>query len=341
MGGSGRLARAATWLEHQVDRLRPAPRGEPMIAPYWGLQTPDGILLRGRVLMARPVTRSMPDASRLTNLRHMLSLFVTRELPGVAVEALGYRARTDEEGYFALRLPVADGEAQTEITICIAETGVTAQVPIFAVRPGAQFGVISDIDDTIMQTGAYSLARNLWTTLTGNSATRHVFDDAVQLLKLLSQDGRNPVFYVSSSPWNLHGFLTDVFRRVGLPAGPMFLRDLGIDEDRFITGSHGAHKSNSIDRILAARPSLGFTLIGDTGQHDAAIYLDVVRRHEGRVRRVILRKAGSSVAASVSSAVDEIARSGVPVTLAADYRDVIAALASTDQWPETQPRDLP
>ncbi len=56
-----------------------------------------------------------------------------------------------------------------------------------------------DIDDTMMQTGAYSLARNLWTTFTGSALTRDVFPDAVALMTRL-HDGMNPVFYVSSAP---------------------------------------------------------------------------------------------------------------------------------------------
>ena len=111
------------------------------------------------------------------------------------------------------------------------------------------------------------------------------------LLDRLSEGGRNPVFYVSSSPWNLHHFLEAVFDRAGLVPGPMFLRDLGITADP-AENSHGGHKGAAIDTLMEANPELPFWLLGDTGQHDAEIYLDAARRHPGRVLRVALREPG-------------------------------------------------
>ena len=125
-------------------------------------------------------------------------------------------------------------------------------------RPDARFGVISDIDDTVMHTGAWSLTRNLWTTLTGDEDSRIVFADAVALLAQLAEGGRNPVYWVSSSPWNLYGFLTSVLFRAGLPEGPLFLRDWGIGPGRFPAGSHGTHKARSIGHhpCRQSRPAL-------------------------------------------------------------------------------------
>jgi len=101
--------------------------------------------------------------------------------------------------------------------------------------PNAEFGIISDIDDTLIKTEAWSLSRNLWNSLTGNAHSRYVFPDAIELIQTLHKQ-INPVFYVSSSPWNLHGFLTEIFDRAGLVRGPKFLRILGISESKFITG---------------------------------------------------------------------------------------------------------
>ena len=195
--------------------------------------------------------------------------------------------------------------------------------PALVPHPDARFGVISDIDDTMMQTGAYSLARNLWTTFTGSAATRRVFPDAVGLMERLTSEGRTPVFYVSSSPWNLHAFLEEVlFTRGDLPRGPVFLRDLGLSETKFVTAGHGNHKGAAIDRILAANPGLPFVLIGDTGQHDAAIYRAAAERHPGRIAGVILREPGRGADATDLAEIEGLSGLGVPVRHGADYRNV-------------------
>lgn len=319
MSLKARLAPIAHRLERRLDRHRPARAGRPLIDPYSGFETPDGVVLRGRVLTALRRGNPRADASRWANFRQMVSLFLTDEVAQVRVSADGIETLTDEEGYFRLIVPVPRNDRPTAMRVVLPDVGEAADVPVFLRSPGATFGVISDIDDTMMETGAYSLWRNLWTSLTGNALTRHVFPDAVALMERLSDGGRNPVFYVSSSPWNLHDFLTRIFVRAGLPLGPMFLRDLGISESQFITGTHGDHKGAAIDRILAANPGLDFVLIGDTGQHDAHVYRDAIRRHEGRIARVILRQPGPGPDAASRHAMEEIAAAGVPVDSARDY----------------------
>lgn len=181
-----------------------------------------------------------------------------------------------------------------------------------------------------MQTGAYSLAKNLWTTFTGSATTRRVFPDATVLMDHLSDHGRNPVFFVSSSPWNMHSFLEKVFDRAGLVAGPIFLRDLGISEDQFITRGHSNHKGDAIDRIMAANPDLPFVLIGDTGQHDAEIYLEACHRHGSRVLAVILREPGTGADEASRVAMAAMRRLGVIVAHGADFSEVAGVLERED-----------
>ncbi|CAN0581096.1 unnamed protein product, partial [Ectocarpus sp. 12 AP-2014] len=178
-----------------------------------------------------------------------------------------------------------------QIVIDLPDHDVQTSARVVVPSQQASIGVISDIDDTVMKTGAHNLALNLWTTATTFLSDREVFQDTAQLLKQL-HDGTNPVFYVSSSPWNLHSYLTSVFTTHDVPKGPLFLRDMGLSATKFVTESHGSHKGDAIDTILAANPTLDFVLIGDSGQHDAVVYHDAIERHPGRIRQVILRTAG-------------------------------------------------
>ena len=299
--------RTEPWLE----RIGAREGDAPVLEPYLGLATPEGLVLRGRVLTH--LRRATPDArqSRWVNLRQMSSLFLTDEVAGVEVRAEGASASSDAEGYVRLLVPARPGPwAAVDVEIAglpDTRTSFPARVP----GPEARWLVISDIDDTVIETGAHSLARNLWTTFTGSALTRQAHGDAGRLLGTLAEGERNPVFYVSSSPWNLHDFLDALLARHGLPRGPMFLRDLGVT-DHGIGQTHLGHKGAAIDAILGANPGLECWLVGDSGQRDAQVYRDAVRRHPGRVRGVALREPRPGAGADDSEAMATIEAMGVP-----------------------------
>nr|WP_256439181.1 phosphatase domain-containing protein [Rubellimicrobium arenae] len=260
----------------------------------------------------------------------MLSLFLTDEVAEVTVRARAHdlSAVTDEEGYFTLLVPWQDAQGWAEVAV--EAEGAEAVLPVQVTPSGAAFAVVSDIDDTVILTGAWSLWRNLWTTLTGNLGSRTVFPDAVELLARLSQGGRNPVFFVSSSPWNMHAFLEELLAQAGVVRAPLFLRDLGISEMQPLAATHGEHKGSVIDRLMAANPGLRFWLVGDTGQHDAAIYAAAAARHPGRVIRVTLRRAGR---VALEPPVAALRAAGIPVDLLDDYGPLLRDLAQRGDFP--------
>jgi phosphatidate phosphatase APP1 len=327
------LSRLEGLAEALLRRLRPPGGAAPVIEAYLGYSTPEHWVARGRVLtrLVRPEARA--GQGRLRNLVQMLALFLTDEVAEVEVRAPahGVSAVTDEEGYFTLLVPRdgASGWAAVEVEA----QGARAVLPVQVARPEARFAVVSDIDDTVIATGAWNLWRNLWTTFTGNLSTRRVFPDAVELLGRLSEDGRNPVFFVSSSPWNLHGFLEALFARAGLAKAPLFLRDLGVGEVQLVSSSHGSHKGSVLDRLLAANPDLSFWLVGDTGQHDAEIYAAAAQRHPGRIRRVTLRRAGRD---ALDAPVASLLGQRIPVDLLEDYGPLLREFA--DAGPDGVPR---
>lgn len=302
-----RIARTISRMEAYIPKRRFV--GEPLIQPFPGYATPDCLVARGRVI-GRPV-----------NHTRVISSFRTREMAGVAVAGGTVETVTDDEGYFTLRLP--RGEAEGWLSIPVQAGGHRATLPVLAPRRDARIGIVSDIDDTLMLTKAWSLPRNLWTTLRGRPDTRHVFPDSVAFVDRLGEGGRNPVFYVSSGPWNLLPFLEEVFRLNGLPRGPMFLRDWGVTEDHLLAIPAAIHKAQSIDTVMDANPGLPFVLLGDTGQHDAAIYLSAARRHPGRVARVVLRRAGPRP----PLAMDGFAALGIPVEIVDSFSMATALIS--------------
>jgi phosphatidate phosphatase APP1 len=289
------LHRAARLVESQIDRRLRARPGKLAISAYRGFGRPDEMLLRGRILLERPVTRAREAESLWRNLLNTYHRFQSDEVAGAKVRA-SYRDAvvetvSDDEGHFQVRLQPRELASHTlwhEAAIELPDSnGISAIAEVMIPSEAASFGVISDIDDTIVQTNATSLLRMV-RSIVNNAAARLPFEGVADLYQALHAE-RNPIFYVSSSPWNLYELLHDYMDLNRIPHGPMFLQDWGIDEKMLILASHTEHKLAQIQAVVDYYPTLKFVLIGDSGQHDPEIYLEVIRAHPGRVLAVFIR----------------------------------------------------
>lgn len=310
------------WDSARLRRRRSQPPADFRIEPYLGHGGAEGVVVRGRVLDDPPISDAVEGEGLGAAVRRSLRQFVTDELPGVplrvTVAGASVETVTDGEGYFlarlrpeALQAPWQDGLVEVAGDYRgLADAHPTA-VRIRVPDARASFGVISDVDDTIIQTGVQRIGMMLRQTFTGSALTRTPFPGAPDLYRDL-EAGTNPFFYVSSSPWNLHAFLLAFLRHRDFPLGPILLRDL-------IGGPEGrARKHGRIEEVLALHPQLPFVLIGDSGEHDPEIYADIVRAHPGRIRAVYIREVrldpGDGRVERITDAWDH----DVPFVLAAD-----------------------
>ena len=197
---------------------------------------------------------------------------------------------------------------------------------VFVPSENVEFGVISDIDDTVVPTGATRLWEMVKTTFMGNAYTRVPFPGVAAFYQALSKGlmgyENNPFFYVSSSPWNLYDFLRELMNIHHIPQGPLMLRDIGLSREHFFAGSHTEHKLIQIKRIFDIIRDTPFILIGDSGQHDAEIYLHVIRDFPGRVKMVYIRDVDPTNHEKVLTIASETGNLGVEMML---VRDTIEA----------------
>lgn len=138
---------------------------------------------------------------------------------------------------------------------------------------------------------------NLWRMIKlvyfGNAATRILFPGVADFFKAL-QSGLhghhgNPIFYVSSSAWNMYDVLSRFIEINHIPSGSLFLRDIEFSLQNLLSFSHAEHKREQIDPILQTYPELPFILIGDSGQQDPEIYEQVVSDYPGRILCIYIR----------------------------------------------------
>ena len=310
---------------------------------YAGYRNAEQLRLSGRVVRFR----NPLDAGdgTLTRMRAMLEIYDSHELPGIAVAlnglGLSATAITDDEGYFSFDLPLARPlPARTQWEQVVLTTpgremqAPSAEVPVMAPGLDNHWGIISDIDDTVIETGATDFVKNWRRVLVDQPRDRLAVPGAATLYKTIAGDHRaptRPFFYVSSSPWNLYGFLVEFMEHNGIPHGPMFLKDYGIDAAHLGGKSHDAHKLEAIETVLAFYPGHRFLLIGDNGQRDVAIYARVVEDFGPRVAAVFIRDVdGSCRSGPEGELLAGIEAAGVPTFCGAGFEDAVAVVATLD-----------
>jgi phosphatidate phosphatase APP1 len=337
------LLRSLLRAERHTERWEPGRRPDPktmMIQPYRSYGTANRLHVRGRVLHDRGLVRAGARDSRLRNLAQTWKRVFSAEVPGASVTAV-YKGRrvdgtSDAEGYFHLVLEGVEAEGthlweQVEVSI-LGKNGPirAALVPVLVPSDRAEFGIISDIDDTVIRTDATSLLRMLKTVLLENAHVRLPFEGVAAFYRALHR-GMNPIFYVSSGPWNLYDLLVHVFEIRGIPEGPLFLQDWGLEEGKLITRPHDDHKKEQIENIVATYRSLPFVLIGDSGQRDPEIYAEVAKTYADRIRAIYIRDVAPGARnAAVAELSAEITRAhGIPTLLVPDTLAAARHAAST------------
>jgi phosphatidate phosphatase APP1 len=279
------------------------------ILPYRGYGTPERFFLKGRVLEDRGITRAAEEDKLWENLLNTYKRLASREIPHARLQAR-FQGQTleieaDEEGMFELwiepKAPLPQDQTWHEVTLELLEPKVEEQeTPVHATGrvlvppPDAEYGVVSDIDDTILQTNATSLWRMARTVFFENAHTRLPFPGAAAFYRALHAGAQNtpqnPLFFVSNSPWNLYDLLAQFFELQDIPGGPLlFLRNWGVYEDELLPLDHEKHKLPLIRQMLELYEDLPFILIGDSGESDPEIYYQLIREYPGRILAIYIR----------------------------------------------------
>ncbi|MGL4608115.1 MAG: App1 family protein [Trueperaceae bacterium] len=278
--------------------------------PYLSYGTAQRVFIKGRVLESKALRTANKDDPKWHNFRSALKRFRSNEIANAKVRVSfqneSQELVTDEEGFFKMWLdlasPLSFQEAETlhfqHVHVELlgplreeqSETTFTGQIMI---SHGADFGIISDIDDTVLQSDATRVLKMAKHVLFGNARTRLPFEGVATFYQQLSRN-KNPLFYVSSSPWNLYDLLVEFLDVNDIPLGPLLLRDWGISDKELLPTGHAGHKLTAIQQILETYPSLPFILIGDSGQEDPEIYSQVVQKYPGRILVVYIRDVSGS-----------------------------------------------
>jgi phosphatidate phosphatase APP1 len=328
--------------------LRLRGRHLPMIVPFIGDGSTRRVRVGGRVVLGRPSAAApavgVPDAplptrrSRRAVLRASIARFLTVEVPGAVVTISGpgvdAQVRADRDGYLDVVLdvpPLTPGWHEFEMSL---REGPPVSAQVLVVDPAARVGLVSDVDDTIVETGLSRGIELVRATLLTPVRERTPLPGAAALYRAIvaPADGpQRPVFYVSTSPWNLHEMLLEYIALRRFPLGPLLLTDWGPSRSGLFRIGAQEHKVGLVRRMLDEHPQLGLVLVGDSGQRDPEIYAALAREHPDRILAVYIRRTRHALPgrlAEIDALAAEVTAGGVPM-LAVDDSVQIAAHAAT------------
>lgn len=308
------------------------------IVAYRGYGTTGRTLLQGRVLECEGVPPATDKDTLRANLLNTLKRVASDPAAGAVVRAtIGaekYELTCDNEGFFRewidLREPIAPGETWQKVDLELLAPLREGHAPVTAtallqIPPGTPaFGVISDLDDTVIQSRISNFLQAFRTVMLGNSRTRLPFPGVAAFYRALEKGGdgaqNNPIFYVSSSPWNIYDIISDFMEIQGIPSGPILLRDWDVHISALSSTWLKTHKDPLIREILDLYPAMPFILIGDNSQRDPEIYRSILDAYPGRILAIYIRNVEQNPerAAALQALANEVLAAGSAFVLADD-----------------------
>ena len=338
-------------------------RAPTRIQPYFGYRNKERLFITARALRSR--TSEFGKTGKWRAMRTMMAQFASHEVGDfpVALELVSptgetrrHQGITDKEGFvhFDIRLDggwdYAERPRWETVTFHFSNSEGDQCADGHVLAPGTATGlaIISDIDDTIIETGITgnfrAVMRNWRRILMEMPEERILVPGADMFYNALGGNqglpegeghagdslpaSRRPFFYVSSSPWNLFSYLVAYMRGRGLPLGPITLRDWGLNRETFGSASHGAHKIAAIEGIIATYPELKFALIGDDSQGDLTAFSEIAIKRPDRIRAVFIRKVGEAMTPEELAAKAALEAARIPLWLGEGYAEGHAFLGS-------------
>ncbi len=316
---------------------------KPVIMPFLGYAGEEKVVIMGCVVEETKISRHKFPKNKWKNIADIANRYWGIYIPFVRIK-ISYNGdeqivKANEKGIFEIIIDRSAKnenihEHNTEIHYEIIDTIIPSQEKIEATgnimntnENTAQYGVISDIDDTILVSYATSKLRKLYILLLKNAKSRVAFSGIAAFYKALrngtNHEQNNPVFYVSNSDWNLYDLIKDFCDINEIPNGPLILKQYRKNLFIFVkTKDVTRHKFQHIRRILNVYGNMKFILIGDSGQHDPEVYTTIAKEYPQRILAIYIRNIGlKSKLLRVERFAEETQKIGIPMLLVKDTEE--------------------
>lgn len=300
---------------HAWRERRARARGlRPSVTGFPGYGTEEWVRVLGRVLITPPVKRtSTGDFASLRGWRSFAAVPVGYAQVTVTIEGVAHEVVADRGGVIDAKLPASLPPGWQPVTMTV-EGSEPTETRVFIVGSDVRFGVVSDIDDTVMVTALPRPLLAAWNSFVVDEHARQPVPGMAVMLERLSREHPGaPVIYLSTGAWNVAPTLTRFMRRHLFPSGAFLLTDWGPTHDRWFRSGRD-HKETNLRRLATEFPDVKWLLVGDDGQHDDSIYTRFAIEHPESVAAVAIRRLlpAEAVLAGGRTVVDDHSAADVP-----------------------------
>ncbi|GAA0992156.1 App1 family protein [Subtercola frigoramans] len=287
---------------HEFRENRARKRGyHTTVIPYTGYGSTTWIRVLSRVLLTRDrkPRRKLPLIGRRDEMvrgwRSFTAVPINDVEVTVTIDGVVHQVSADRGGVVDAKIPANLEPGWHSITLQ-AEDSQIVEAPIFIIDPAAKFGVVSDIDDTVMVTALPRPLLAAWNTFVLDEHARMPTPGmAVLLDRLSAAHPGSATIYLSTGAWNVAPTLTRFLSRNLYPSGPLLLTDWGPTHDRLFRSGR-EHKRDNLHRLAEEFPATKWLLVGDDGQHDEEIYGEFAEQHPESVAAIAIRQLSPSEA---------------------------------------------
>jgi phosphatidate phosphatase APP1 len=259
------------------------------IIPYTGYGSTEWVRVLCRVVLARAEGAASQRAEKVRGWRSFFSIPVDDAQVTVTIAGVDHRVVPNRGGVVDVHVVASLEPGWQRIDLRTDDTErITTSV--FIVDPAQRFGIVSDVDDTVMVTALPRPFLAAWNTFVLDEHARTpVAGMAVLYERLVREHPGAPIVYLSTGAWNVAPTLTRFLERNLYPRGALLLTDWGPTHDRWFRSGR-EHKRTNLDRLAREFPDMEWLLIGDDGQHDEALYGAFAERHPQNVAAIAIRQ---------------------------------------------------
>jgi phosphatidate phosphatase APP1 len=252
-----------------------------------------GYRFSGRLTAVRQAAAAGSGALN-TVYRNTRMLFTSGEEGWVtwSVGKMSWQTRADDHGYWELRSNQAIGLAPGWYPVDTKEKAPLA-AGLLVHDPRNQWGLISDIDDTILVSDVVNKTKLLRNSLTLTPEAREPVPGMAGLYKQWMQKNENPdlapVFYISASPRQLTESIRRFLLHNSFPRGVLQLKEVSPERGDSLSDQQG-YKVKRISAIFKAFPEVKFTLVGDDGERDPESFAELQALFPAQIDSVWIRR---------------------------------------------------
>lgn len=267
----------------------------PEIVPFTGYGSTKFVRVLARAVMHDP-HREDSDRTREGHLdmhrgwRSFLGTHVGMLPVTITAGAAKIQTKADRSGYLDVVIRGHGLDPGWHSITIRAASGASAVARVNILPPDLRYGLISDIDDTVMVTYLPRAMIAAWNTFVRHTSTRQPVPGMAELYEdLVERHPGMPVFYLSTGAWNVVPTLTRFLKNYNYPEGPMLMTDWGpTNWGWFPSGQE--HKRTQLRRLAIEFPQVRWYLVGDDGQHDPMLFREMAREHPQHVRAILIRQ---------------------------------------------------